>query len=177
MLQAKYPQRVAGVLHGKSVVVAVSEHLGINAAGQPLAKGVEYRAVMRWVRLPVCMRVMGKPVHVAPQHRLQLIPQHARAIVLTKKYGVESAPMSVIFNFTFVPWFRSVAPYIHLHRGKTFVVGMFGFSSKGWKCSSDWTWSPIRASASSSAFRPITHQGKIRQRRNRFSFFGVRGEG
>src|SRR5215204_1758348 len=35
-------------------------------------------------------------------------------------------PMSAIFNFTFVPWFRSVAPYIHMHRGKTFVVGMAG---------------------------------------------------
>ncbi|MFM9880036.1 MAG: amino-acid N-acetyltransferase [Burkholderiaceae bacterium] len=34
--------------------------------------------------------------------------------------------MSAVFNFTFVPWFRSVAPYIHLHRGKTFVVGIAG---------------------------------------------------
>src|SRR6478609_3960435 len=34
--------------------------------------------------------------------------------------------MSAIFNFTFVPWFRSVAPYIHMHRGKTFVIGMAG---------------------------------------------------
>ncbi|MEY3871192.1 MAG: hypothetical protein RLZZ296_187 [Pseudomonadota bacterium] len=34
--------------------------------------------------------------------------------------------MSAVFNFTFVPWFRSVAPYIHLHRGKTFVIGMAG---------------------------------------------------
>lgn len=34
--------------------------------------------------------------------------------------------MSVVFNFTFVPWFRSVAPYIHMHRGKTFVVGIVG---------------------------------------------------
>jgi amino-acid N-acetyltransferase len=29
-------------------------------------------------------------------------------------------------NTNFVPWFRSVAPYIHLHRGKTFVVGIAG---------------------------------------------------
>ena len=34
--------------------------------------------------------------------------------------------MSSVFNFTFVPWFRSVAPYIHMHRGKTFVVGVCG---------------------------------------------------
>ncbi len=34
--------------------------------------------------------------------------------------------MSTVFNFTFVPWFRSVAPYIHMHRGKTFVVGVAG---------------------------------------------------
>ena len=34
--------------------------------------------------------------------------------------------MSAVFNFTFVPWFRSVAPYIHLHRGKTVVIGMAG---------------------------------------------------
>ena len=34
--------------------------------------------------------------------------------------------MSTVFNFTFVPWFRSVAPYIHMHRGKTFVIGIAG---------------------------------------------------
>lgn len=34
--------------------------------------------------------------------------------------------MSAVFDFTFVPWFRSVAPYIHMHRGSTFVVGMVG---------------------------------------------------
>ena len=34
--------------------------------------------------------------------------------------------MSAVFNFTFVPWFRSVAPYIHTHRGKTFVVAIAG---------------------------------------------------
>ena len=34
--------------------------------------------------------------------------------------------MSAVFNFTFVPWFRSVAPYIHTHRDKTFVVGVAG---------------------------------------------------
>jgi len=34
--------------------------------------------------------------------------------------------MSNVFAFTFVPWFRSVAPYIHMHRGKTFVVGIAG---------------------------------------------------
>lgn len=34
--------------------------------------------------------------------------------------------MSAVFDFTFVPWFRSVAPYIHMHRGKTLVVGVPG---------------------------------------------------
>jgi amino-acid N-acetyltransferase len=38
----------------------------------------------------------------------------------------DNTPMSTVFNFTFVPWFRSVAPYIHMHRGKTFVVGIAG---------------------------------------------------
>jgi amino-acid N-acetyltransferase len=34
--------------------------------------------------------------------------------------------MSTVFNFTFVPWFRSVAPYIHKFRNQTFVVGIAG---------------------------------------------------
>ena len=34
--------------------------------------------------------------------------------------------MTTVFNFTFVPWFRSVAPYIHKVRNQTFVVGIAG---------------------------------------------------
>ncbi len=33
---------------------------------------------------------------------------------------------TAVFNFTFVPWFRSVAPYIHKFRNQTFVVGVAG---------------------------------------------------
>ena len=35
-------------------------------------------------------------------------------------------PAGLVFPHTFVPWFRSVAPYIHAYRGKTFVVAMAG---------------------------------------------------
>ena len=34
--------------------------------------------------------------------------------------------MDLVFPHTFVPWFRSVAPYIHKHRGNTLVVGIAG---------------------------------------------------
>ena len=34
--------------------------------------------------------------------------------------------MSAISRPAFVQWFRSVAPYIHMHRGKTLVVGISG---------------------------------------------------
>ncbi|GIX25386.1 MULTISPECIES: amino-acid N-acetyltransferase [Caldimonas] len=34
--------------------------------------------------------------------------------------------MSLVFPHTFVPWFRSVAPYIHAYKGKTFVVALAG---------------------------------------------------
>ncbi|HET7794716.1 MAG TPA: amino-acid N-acetyltransferase, partial [Rhizobacter sp.] len=34
--------------------------------------------------------------------------------------------MDLVFPHTFVPWFRSVAPYIHAYRGETFVVALAG---------------------------------------------------
>ena len=50
---------------------------------------------------------------------------------LTLSANPSPPPMSTVFNFTFVPWFRSVAPYIHMHRGKTFVVGHRGRGHRG----------------------------------------------
>lgn len=34
--------------------------------------------------------------------------------------------MEKIANQQLVPWFRSIAPYIHAHKGKTFVIGVTG---------------------------------------------------
>ena len=76
-----------------------------------------------------------------PRHADMLVPQGDAApasdsatLVVENPFHLELTPphprslspllsMSTVFNFTFVPWFRSVAPYIHTHRGKTFVVG------------------------------------------------------
>ncbi len=37
-----------------------------------------------------------------------------------------NATSSLVFPHTFVPWFRSVAPYIHAYKGETFVIGLAG---------------------------------------------------
>jgi hypothetical protein len=44
----------------------------------------------------------------------------------TAHFSHITRPMTSVFNFTFVPWFRSVAPYIHKFRNQTFVVAMAG---------------------------------------------------
>ena len=53
-----------------------------------------------------------------PPHRLR----HNRHTTFT----VMNFPSSLVFPHTFVPWFRTVAPYIHAYRGKTFVVALCG---------------------------------------------------
>jgi amino-acid N-acetyltransferase len=44
--------------------------------------------------------------------------------------------MNTVFPHTFVPWFRSVAPYIHGYRNKTFVVAITGEGIAAGKLSS-----------------------------------------
>jgi hypothetical protein len=57
-----------------------------------------------------------------------IIPALSHSDNAFRNPGELSAPMShpTVFNFTFVPWFRSVAPYIHKFRNQTFVVGIAG---------------------------------------------------
>jgi amino-acid N-acetyltransferase len=50
----------------------------------------------------------------------------ARVKTLRHNRRVMNLPAGLVFPHTFVPWFRSVAPYIHAYRGKTFVVAMAG---------------------------------------------------
>ena len=59
------------------------------------------------------MRRTGNPARIA----------HNRVLLLATGFMTS---MSTVFNFTFVPWFRSVAPYIHKFRHQTFVVGVCG---------------------------------------------------
>ena len=46
--------------------------------------------------------------------------------IIDDRTKAKFSPMTTVFNFTFVPWFRSVAPYIHKFRNQTFVVGIAG---------------------------------------------------
>ena len=39
---------------------------------------------------------------------------------------VDVKSLNLVFPHTFVPWFRTVAPYIHAYHGKTFVVAIAG---------------------------------------------------
>lgn len=57
---------------------------------------------------------------------LRFFDRQKHAQLLFKFYFVVLQAMSSVFNFTFVPWFRSVAPYIHMHRGSMLVVGLPG---------------------------------------------------
>jgi len=44
-----------------------------------------------------------------------------------RHFPVSRAPLvNLVFPHTFVPWFRTVAPYIHAYHGKTFVVAIAG---------------------------------------------------
>jgi amino-acid N-acetyltransferase len=69
----------------------------------------------------MCNGVVGKGVTSVKIGRAPIIP--------VSTYPLQRLPqtsMSNVFNFTFVPWFRSVAPYIHKHRSNTLVVGIAG---------------------------------------------------
>ena len=44
------------------------------------------------------------------------------------RFAATTSTVTSVLNFTFVPWFRSVAPYIQKFRNQTFVVGIAGGS-------------------------------------------------
>jgi hypothetical protein len=64
---------------GNALPVAAPEHLGVDAAGQALAEGIEDRAVGLGVVRAVGVRMVRQLVHVAAQHVGRLPAQHAGA--------------------------------------------------------------------------------------------------
>ena len=67
--------------------------------------------------------------------------------------------MSAVFNFTFVPWFRSVAPYIHKFRHQTFVVGLTGEAIAAGKLTSVTGWNGVSTTSSDSKYVSATAVG------------------
>ena len=69
---------VAGILHRKRAAIAPPEHLSVDAAGQPLAKGVEDGTEPFRIGRAVGPGVVCDVVHVAPQQLGRLVADHLR---------------------------------------------------------------------------------------------------
>ncbi len=75
---AAFDDGVGGILDREGAAVLAPEQLGVDAAGQGLAEGVEDGAQLLGVVRAAGMRVVREFVHVAAQHLLRFVSRAAR---------------------------------------------------------------------------------------------------
>lgn len=75
---------MAGIFHRKRSVIPPPKNFGVNAAGQPLAKGIEDRAFGVGVGRSIGMRVVRYLVHIHAQHVRSVPTQHGGSRAVDK---------------------------------------------------------------------------------------------